>query len=496
MTSSSPKTPGEINQSWNVPGIRNIPHYSKKNKSYGNSQIAPTANRNHTLIRNQVRDFFNPKTPAGPPSHATRPANNGTNNDNNNEEDEPFSAREERLRKSLDSRDKELQGMQDVMSDMQKKNELQMSKMKDKLKEVERELTIHKREAEKDAREQNAILQAELRAKQAELREKEAELERATANQYTQYRTAYNDSLFSLNQSTGLGFPTYNAPPVLPFINPNNCNLTSTTVGGARRKTPEAGPSTAPTTTQSETISNSMIENFNNIGMQNKSNIQSGLDVEDEIHLTPPRNNNNSENLEIERAELQKILNRSRENRQNPFASTDESETEVYFNSNEPVVDFDEDMENHLSLLWEGGQQTIGALAGIHLWFKRMNFEENDEVRDNSTIDSLATVLVQLTKVISGGHQLIEAKTEATRLGKDIYKQWRKMEKLGNRKYTEARQKQLKDNVNSFKEAGFAETSQDKTNEESTFDSNPKSDTIPEKEDHSGKNPFDEEGTN
>ena len=141
-------------------------------------------------------------------------------------------------------------------------------------------------------------------------------------------------------------------------------------------------------------------------------------------------------------------------------------------------------------------QQTIGALAGIHLWFKRMNFEDNDEVRDNSTIDSLATVLVQLTKVISGGHQLIEAKTEATRLGKDIYKQWRKMEKSGNRKYTEARQKQLKDNVNSFKEAGFAETSQDKTNEESTFDSNPKSDTIPEKEDHSGKNPFDEEGTN
>ena len=561
MTSSSPKTPGNADTTFSIDGIRrndnnnhggrtriftasNASATTNRNHQTPGSNNAPAASRNlQSNYRNQVRTFFRDWNENQQNQQQHQKTNNIVNvsSDEGNTQEQYLTEREEVMRKSIESRDKELQDMNDLLADQRIEHVKQMQDLKKKLNKLEKDLEKEISGREREQARNNSMmyneLMADLKQKEAQLRDKQIELmekqalldQQAAVAQYTQYRTALADSFLSLNQTDNAN---YNAPPVLPFIQPRTNNLTSTTIAGATAtntgktaagataSTEETangdGTSAATGGTQtrdnaqshSETISNSMMNNFNNIHLepdpvadQNLQHAATVSDPSDEIHLSPEKTKEEvRKQKEMNQTELQKILNRSRQDRQNPFASTDENESdnEIYFESTQPVAEFDLEMQENLNNLRPGGQTTLGALARIYGWFRTiqsMNIDDAETPTDSSSvteeerkrIDSLAIVLLHLAKVISGDHHQIEAKVEASRMGKEIYKKWKFFESKTKRKYTGVRRTMFRERMNSFREAGFADDSGAHT----TTDSPGKSDTLPEKS--SGTNPFEED---
>ena len=161
-----------------------------------------------------------------------------------------------------------------------------------------------------------------------------------------------------------------------------------------------------------------------------------------------------------------KVINRSRQGRTNPFASTDSDtdENEVYLH--EDGNPLDERLDGVIQLL-RGREDDVRH--GINLagdWFANYVYQINQKQGKelNERLDNMAKLLVMLTVIISRKDQLSPSTVEdAALLGKQIFTTWSKYEALSGRVYTRARRASYNQNVEAFSSVGWDHPS--KTND-------------------------------
>ena len=153
-----------------------------------------------------------------------------------------------------------------------------------------------------------------------------------------------------------------------------------------------------------------------------------------------------------------KVINRSRQGRTNPFASTDSDtdENEVYLNdANSPL---DERLEGVIQLLRGREDDVRHGLGLAKDWYANNLFEINTIGRNElmARLDNMAKLLVQLTVIISRKDRLSESTVEeAAQLGKEIFTTWSKYETSAGRVYTRARKTSYNQNVEAFSNVGW-----------------------------------------
>ena len=153
-----------------------------------------------------------------------------------------------------------------------------------------------------------------------------------------------------------------------------------------------------------------------------------------------------------------KVINRSRQGRTNPFASTDSDtdENEVYLNdANSPL---DERLEGVIQLLRGREDDVRHGLGLAKDWYANNLFEINTIGRNElmARLDNMAKLLVQLTVIISRKDRLSESTVEeAAQLGKEIFTTWSKYETSTGRVYTRARKTSYNQNVEAFSNVGW-----------------------------------------
>ena len=497
MRSSSPQGERDHNESWDIDRIRRPDETFIQERNQQDDH--PGSRKNKEMIRNQVRAYFDTarnnkqqtedidsseeeERETGTkkkPGKENRASNNLAGKSNAKDGAQASSLVQNQLKEKLQEKDKQVVEMRKQMTDMKNTNDKELKTVMEKMTEMQKEMEKQKLEMER----------------------RQVEMDRAAAIHYTQYRTAnMNESLMSMNNTTGIP-NTFNAPPILPFIQTRPpTTYTSTARNELGRNLDLSNINHQPN--PSETLGNSIINNLNRMNM----NVSTPTIVNEQNTLDTATAEGAEDHLNSQ--ELQKILNRSRENRANPFQSTDESSDggEIYFETANPKVEFPPDIQKYIMQLPEGTQDTANAVLQIEQWFKEVKYEDINTEKGRKQIDALAVLLVHLSGVINASHQPVEIRVQATRIGKLINKKWKSLEKSAKRRYTGTKEKEHRERVEIIKKAGIYEDTPKKSENSNTEKSDmeniseniTRSDTVPmntgktpgENPKETSKNPF------
>ena len=161
-----------------------------------------------------------------------------------------------------------------------------------------------------------------------------------------------------------------------------------------------------------------------------------------------------------------KVINRSRQGRTNPFASTDSDtdENEVYLHDNANPLD--ERLEGVIKLL-EGREDDVRHGLGMASdWFANYIYGI-DKIKGqelNVRLDNLAKLLVMITVIISRKENLSPSTVERSAvLGKRIFNIWSQYEAASGRVYTREKRNNYNQNLEAFSNVGWDHPS--KTND-------------------------------
>ena len=161
-----------------------------------------------------------------------------------------------------------------------------------------------------------------------------------------------------------------------------------------------------------------------------------------------------------------KVINRSRQGRTNPFASTDSDtdENEVYLH--DQANPLDERLEGVIKLL-EGREDDVRHGLGMASdWFANYIYGI-DKIKGqelNGRLDNLAKLLVMITVIISRKENLSPSTVErSAMLGKRIFNIWSQYEAASGRVYTREKRNNYNRNLEAFSNVGWDHPS--KTND-------------------------------
>ena len=156
-------------------------------------------------------------------------------------------------------------------------------------------------------------------------------------------------------------------------------------------------------------------------------------------------------------SEVNRIVDATWRGVSNPFSLSEAgSEAEVYIEQEIAVSDFEDNLREAVESLRMGGQETLQSLAQIRLWMRNLDLQRSSSHERRRYLDTMAILLAYITPIIKDNNYQVEARTEAVKLGRNIFTVWRDVEKNENRIYTSDRVGRNQQRMENLRDTGIA----------------------------------------